>query len=103
MTHINYETDIPKKEYIRKRGGLDSLLQEADELIGSAPFHIFSHWKRQQVRRRRWETYTFKIAVIALVKSGKSTLINSWLGDEFLPVSSLPETAHIISIQQQPQ
>jgi ribosome biogenesis GTPase A len=102
MAQISYETVASKKEYSRQRRGLDSLLQEADVLIGSAPFRIFSHWKRQRVRRQRWERHTFKLAVMGLMKSGKSTLINSWLGDELLPMSSLPETAHIITIQQQP-
>jgi GTPase SAR1 family protein len=101
MTHISNENDTLEKEYIRERRDLESLLQEADRLIGNAPFRFFTHWRRQQARQRRWKAYPLKIAVLALLKSGKSTLINSWLGDEFLPMSSLPETAHILSIQQQ--
>jgi GTPase SAR1 family protein len=101
MTHISNENDTLEKEHIRERRDLESLLQEADRLIGNAPFRFFTHWRRQQARQRRWKAYPLKIAVLALLKSGKSTLINSWLGDEFLPMSSLPETAHILSIQQQ--
>jgi small GTP-binding protein len=49
--------------------------------------------------RRKWEEQRFQIAVLALVKSGKSTLINSWLGDEYLPAANTPETTHIVRIQ----
>lgn len=45
----------------------------------------------------------FQVAVVALVKSGKSTLINALLGGEFLPSSNVPETAAIVRITHAPQ
>jgi GTPase SAR1 family protein len=44
----------------------------------------------------KWKGQTFKVAVLALVKSGKSTLINATLGDEFLPAANTPETTRIV-------
>lgn len=41
---------------------------------------------------------TFQIAVMAMVKSGKSTFLNALLGDEFLPMSNVPETSVPIKI-----
>lgn len=46
----------------------------------------------------KWKEKRFQVAVIALMKSGKSTLINAWLGDEYLPSASLAETMCIIRI-----
>jgi GTPase SAR1 family protein len=40
----------------------------------------------------------FQIAVLAMVKSGKSTFLNSLLGNEFLPMNNVPETAVPIRI-----
>jgi nucleoside phosphorylase/GTPase Era involved in 16S rRNA processing len=42
---------------------------------------------------------TFQVAVLALTKSGKSTLINAFLGDEYLPSAHVPETARIVTIR----
>lgn len=41
---------------------------------------------------------SFQIAVMAMVKSGKSTFLNSLLGDELLPMSNVPETSVPIRI-----
>lgn len=40
----------------------------------------------------------FQIAVLAMVKSGKSTFLNSLLGNEYLPMNNVPETAVPIRI-----
>jgi len=45
---------------------------------------------------------TMRMAVMALAKSGKSTLINAWLGGEFLPVANTPETARVVHISHNP-
>jgi GTPase SAR1 family protein len=45
---------------------------------------------------------TFKVAVLALVKAGKSTLINALLGHDFLPTSNVPETARLVRIRHVP-
>lgn len=41
---------------------------------------------------------TVQVAVIALVKSGKSTVLNALLGTEFLPSAAEPATASIVRI-----
>lgn len=48
---------------------------------------------------KKWEEQSFQVAVLALVKSGKSTLINALLGDQLLPSSNAPETARIVRIR----
>ncbi len=45
---------------------------------------------------------TMRMAVMALAKSGKSTLLNAWLGGEFLPVANTPETARVVYISHNP-
>ncbi len=52
--------------------------------------------------RGKWSEQRFQIAVLALVKAGKSTLINSWLGNEYMPASHVPETARIVRIKHSP-
>lgn len=42
---------------------------------------------------------TFQIAVMAMIKSGKSTFINALLGQEFLPMSNVPETAVSVTVR----
>ncbi|MCK6648201.1 MAG: dynamin family protein [Bacteroidia bacterium] len=44
------------------------------------------------------KSQSFQIAVMAMVKSGKSTFLNSLLGDEYLPMSNVPETSVFIKI-----
>jgi len=53
--------------------------------------------------RKKWERQSFQIAALALAKSGKSTLLNAWLGDEYLPSASTPETARIVRIRHDPK
>src|SRR5262249_12437088 len=45
----------------------------------------------------------FQIAVIALMKAGKSTLINACLGGSFLPSSNEAQTARVVSIRHAPE
>jgi GTPase SAR1 family protein len=44
----------------------------------------------------------FKVAVLALVKAGKSTLINALCGNDFLPTSNVPETARLVRVKHVP-
>lgn len=41
----------------------------------------------------------FQVAVMALMKSGKSTLLNAWIGNEYLPSSNDAETIQVIRIE----
>lgn len=49
--------------------------------------------------KTKWEERRFKVAVMALMKSGKSTLLNSWIGNEYLPSGAVAETMRIIRIR----
>ena len=90
----------PQEPLTVERRGVDALLDDVATLVGSAPFRFRPIWKSYRKCRRKWDKYGYKIVVMALVKSGKSTLINSWLGDELLPVSNVPETSQIVLIEQ---
>lgn len=49
--------------------------------------------------KTKWENRRFQVAIMALIKAGKSTLLNSWIGKEFLPSASFAETMRIIRIR----
>lgn len=49
--------------------------------------------------KSKWDDRRFKVAVMALMKSGKSTLLNSWIGNEYLPSGAVAETMRIIRIR----
>ncbi len=42
---------------------------------------------------------TCRVAVVALAKSGKSTLVNALLGADLLPTSNVPETAQVVRVR----
>lgn len=44
------------------------------------------------------DSTTFSVAVLALAKSGKSTLLNALIGRDLLPSNNVPETARIVRI-----
>lgn len=86
---------------LREQDSLDALL------ISSALLLEDCERDDSAVRRLRiqtqgalheWRRRVFQVAVVALVKAGKSTTINAWLGDEFLPMSNVPETARVVRI-----
>jgi len=52
--------------------------------------------------RKKWNEQRFQVAILALIKAGKSTLINSWLGNEFMPAATQPETARIVRVRHNP-
>lgn len=87
---------------------LDPLLEEIDELYQSLlkrtpEYKWLNHSKKNFNKiREKWEARRFQVAVIALMKSGKSTLLNSWIGYEFLPSSTTPETMRMIKIRHTP-
>lgn len=45
------------------------------------------------------DSNTFTVAVIATIKAGKSTFLNSLIGNEFLPTSNVPETSSLLYIR----
>lgn len=48
--------------------------------------------------QRLCENQTFQIAVMAVLKSGKSTFLNALLGNEYLPMSNVAETSVPVKI-----
>lgn len=52
--------------------------------------------------RFKLKSSTVVIAVVALMKAGKSTFLNSLMGEEFLPSAAQPATASITSIIHDP-
>ncbi|KXZ53106.1 hypothetical protein GPECTOR_8g96 [Gonium pectorale] len=55
-------------------------------------------WKSYYELKRRHDENTLSVAVLALTKSGKSTLLNALMGTEVLPMNNVPETARICRI-----
>lgn len=86
-----------------------SLLQEFCQVLEASLSGEQAHTalrdlaKKLEATQRKWRERTFKVAVLALVKSGKSTLINALLGQEFLPAANTPETARLVRVAHSPQ
>lgn len=53
--------------------------------------------------RQKWERRRFRVAVVGLMKSGKSVFLNALLGDELLPSSNVAETARVVHILHDPE
>eukprot|EP00026_Physarum_polycephalum_P001214 Phypoly_transcript_01215.p1 GENE.Phypoly_transcript_01215~~Phypoly_transcript_01215.p1 ORF type:complete len:695 (+),score=95.64 Phypoly_transcript_01215:179-2263(+) len=53
--------------------------------------------------RAKAQSLSFNVSVTALMKSGKSTLIDAILGDEILPWGDLPETTRVVRIIHKPE
>eukprot|EP00879_Flechtneria_rotunda_P004959 GHRR01005234.1.p1 GENE.GHRR01005234.1~~GHRR01005234.1.p1 ORF type:complete len:470 (+),score=121.45 GHRR01005234.1:171-1580(+) len=71
---------------------------DQEEAHAAIDQQIQSFFQAYYELRKRHEQEHLSVAVLALTKSGKSTLINSFLGDELLPVNNVPETARISRI-----
>ena len=97
-----------EKDFTVARGEIDRVIERFRELIGrevsNSPENtglerILQGLKRVEQKRSE---QSFQVAVLALAKSGKSTLINALLGAEYLPSSNIPETARIVGIRHEP-
>jgi GTPase SAR1 family protein len=104
LTAIDERTHHEKRFSIA-RAELDLLLQLARAVAGAEWAHDRDSTTLTQIAAgidrvlARAAEQTFQVAVLALVKSGKSTLINALLGEEFLPSSNVPETARIVRVR----
>lgn len=84
---------------------LDSLLGEIasffDTLSSRKPeYDWFSDSKKNYTTiKGKWDERRFQVAVMALMKSGKSTLLNSWIGNEFLPSAAIAETMKTVILR----
>ena len=63
--------------------------------------HLKNTYKGLEQVGKKLTEQNFQVAVLALVKSGKSTLINALIGGQYLPSSNAPETARIVRIRHQ--
>lgn len=97
-----------EKDFTVARGEIERVIEEFQELVDREASHdpentgleqILQGLKRVEQKRRE---QSFQVAVLALAKSGKSTLINALLGAEYLPSSNIPETARIVGIRHEP-
>ncbi len=96
-----------KARKVRKRiGEINTLFQESIEIVEEEISKgqtnskiIFKIHGQLQKSQQKCENQIFQIAVMALVKSGKSTFLNALMGNEFLPMSNVPETAVTVKIR----
>lgn len=94
-----------QKWYSTARAELDLLMKSARVLVDAEHANDPTNQNLALIdggiarTRARFDEQTFTVAVLALVKSGKSTLINALLGQNFLPSSNVPETARIVRIK----
>jgi small GTP-binding protein len=94
-----------EKRFSTARGELDLLLKVARAVASAEAAHDRDSASLAQIVVAidrvvaRAAEQTFQVAVLALVKSGKSTLINALLGQELLPSSNVPETARIVRVK----
>jgi GTPase SAR1 family protein len=94
-----------EKRFSTARAELDLLLQLAQQVAAGerAGDPDSAHLAQLQVGIERVAAkaaqQTFRVAVLALAKAGKSTLINALLGAELLPTSNVPETARIVRVK----
>ncbi|GMH36648.1 hypothetical protein BSKO_04521 [Bryopsis sp. KO-2023] len=101
-------------EFLRTQESLQNLLQDVwkfvcslggsheDENPGSAWLvnQQWRHFKDACTRLlERSDDHTLGVAVVALTKSGKSTLLNALLGSTCLPTNNVPETARVCAIR----
>ncbi|WP_164009902.1 TIR domain-containing protein [Pyxidicoccus trucidator] len=96
-------------EFVQMRTQVGDLLERFAKVLERERKHDTENLLLQDLTRKlqlaqhKWKEQTFQIGVLALVKSGKSTLINCWLGEEYLPASNPPETARIVRIRHTAQ
>jgi small GTP-binding protein len=99
------EKDLRPQQFEQLRTQVGNLLEDFAVILQRVreldPAHITLSGlvEKHQETRRKWDDQRFQVAVLALVKSGKSTLINAWLGDEYLPAANTPETTRIVRVR----
>jgi GTPase SAR1 family protein len=103
------EPSAARADYQRLRSDIGKILTLADSVIqaelSSNPGNaaLANLGVRLKRTRQKWVDQRFTAAIMALVKSGKSTLLNAMLGAEFLPSNNVPETASIVRIRHDPR
>lgn len=81
----------------KKQEELSDMLKESSEIIASLKME---HYKENLEKLGdKVHNETFKIMVVGTFKNGKSTFINSFLGEEILPAYAVPCTAVINEVK----
>lgn len=104
---------LTAEEYAALKGDLEGVLVNVGKFLGElveAPGgedndshlvidqqiqHFFGGYYKL---KKRHEEDALSVAVLALTKSGKSTLLNALISSECLPVNNVPETARVCKI-----
>ena len=94
MDNNNYEQYAAYKE---KQTELAGMLDRAAEVISELNMTQFGENLKRLSEKVHNET--FKVQVVGTFKNGKSTFINSLLGEEILPAYALPATAVINEVK----
>lgn len=98
-----------EKKYLTLKKEIGNIVEQIEHIIRKEIAYTKQEKSLLDVKnaietlKKKWQEEKFIIAVIALAKSGKSTLINSWLGKEYLPSNNRPETARIVRICHRPK
>lgn len=86
-------TENGYEKYKRKQDELAKLIEEGAESIKTLNMNKFS--ESLKILSEKVSSESFKIQVVGTFKNGKSTFINSFLGEEVLPAYATPCTAVI--------
>ena len=81
----------------KKQNAMVELLQEASHVLADLDMDL--HEKTVQRLEQKVANDSFKVQVVGTFKNGKSTFINSFLGEEVLPAYALPCTAVINEVK----
>ena len=91
-----------EKKYATKIGATKKLFEKAIQIIeaevNGESKNASDILEKIKNHYQQCKDQNFQIAVLAMVKSGKSTFLNSLLGNEFLPMNNVPETTVPIRI-----
>lgn len=105
---VKVDKQITEKDFTAARREIERVIKGFRKLVGEEENHDPENTGLKNMLRglkrveQQWREQSFQVAVLALVKSGKSTLINALLGSECLPSSNAPETARIVRIRHEP-
>ena len=100
MNILSYEQrlNLLEEDVLTLFSELDKLSNRFNKKIPK--YEWISLWQSQLNEFRiKWNGRRFQVAIMALVKAGKSTLLNAWIGNEYLPSATLPETMQVTRIR----
>lgn len=90
-------SDFRYEAFQEKRNEMATLLNDASSVISQLSMEQYQH-NLKDLSNKVYND-TFKIQVVGTFKNGKSTFINSFLGEEILPAYALPCTAVINEVK----